>query len=242
MKRAQLLSELLVLLFRSRDCLQTRLSTARIRIVRKPIATLSFSVCLAFGSSSWALPLSATPSLKIGDAAPAVEEVTWLQGTPVTKYEPGHVYVVEFWATWCPPCLKAIPHLSALQKKYAGKLTVISINAEGPRGNIDTIHNFMSKHGNEIAYSVAMQDLIKMTMSEAWITAGGSMGLPTAGIVDGRGKLAWIGYPDRAEGYGFDEALTDTLADKTDLVRSRALQSSINAETTNYRAKRVNTK
>jgi thiol-disulfide isomerase/thioredoxin len=166
-----------------------------------------------------------------------VEQVTWLQGTPVAKYEPGRVYVVEFWATWCPPCLKAIPHLSELQEKYAGKLTVISINAEGPRGNIDTIHNFMRKHGKEIVYSVAMQDPVKMTMSEAWITAGGSMGLPTAGIVDGKGNLAWIGYPDRSENYGFDEALMDTLAGKADLARARALQSSISEETTKYRAK-----
>lgn len=197
--------------------------------------TLGFAICLAFGSVSWAFLVA--PTLKIGDQAPAVEEVTWLQGTPVSHYQPGHVYVVEFWATWCPPCLKAIPHLSALQEKYAGKLTVISINAEGPRGNIDTIHNFMRRHGKEIVYSVAMQDPVKMTMSEAWITAGGSMGLPTAGIVDGKGKLAWIGYPDRRENYGFDEALMDTLAGKPDLARARALQSSINEETTNYRAK-----
>jgi thiol-disulfide isomerase/thioredoxin len=181
--------------------------------------------------------MSENPTLKIGDAAPALQEVTWLQGTPVTKYEPDHVYIVEFWATWCPPCLKAIPHLSALQSKYAGKLTIISINAEGPRGKVDSIDTYMRKHGKEMAYSVAIQDPIKMTMSEAWITAGGSMGLPTAGIVDGKGKLAWIGYPDRAEGYGFDEALTDTLAGKPDLVRARVLQASNSAETTNYRAK-----
>lgn len=201
--------------------------------MQKLISTLAFVICLAFGCASWA----GDPTLKIGDKAPAVAEVAWLQGTPVTKYEPGHVYVVEFWATWCPPCLKAIPHLSELQKKYAGKLTVISIDAEGPRGNIDTVHNFMRKHGKEMVYSVAMQDLVKMTMSEAWITAGGSMGLPTAGIVDAKGKLAWIGYPDRREDYGFDEALIDTLEGKTDLARARALQASMNGETTRYRAK-----
>ena len=133
-----------------------------------------------------------SPTLKIGDTAPALAELTWLQGTPVTKYEPGRVYVVEFWATWCPPCLKAIPHLSALQKQYADKLTIISVNAEGPRGTADTIYNFMKRHGKEMAYTVAMQDLIKMPMSEAWISAGGSMGLPTAGIVDARGRLAWM--------------------------------------------------
>ncbi len=202
----------------------------------KKSLVLSFSIGLAFVSACWAGPLSSSPTLKIGDTAPALAELTWLQGTPVTKYEPGRVYVVEFWATWCPPCLKAIPHLSALQKQYADKLTIISVNAEGPRGTADTIYNFMKRHGKEMAYTVAMQDLIKMPMSEAWISAGGSMGLPTAGIVDARGRLAWIGYPDRSEDYGFDAALTDTLAGKTDLARARVLQSRISVETANYRA------
>jgi thiol-disulfide isomerase/thioredoxin len=183
---------------------------------------------------------AANPTLNIGDAAPALTELTWLQGKPVTNYEPGHVYVVEFWATWCPPCLKAIPHLSALQKQYANKLTIVSINAEGPRGKIETIQNFMKRHGKDISYTVAMQDLVRMPMSEAWITPSGSMGIPTVGIVDSKGQLAWIGYPDRIEEYSFDEALKDTLAGHPDLTRARALQSSMSKETANYRAKSNN--
>jgi thiol-disulfide isomerase/thioredoxin len=192
---------------------------------------------LAIGLTAWAIPPTSTPALKIGDRAPVLESISWLQGDPVTKYEPRRVYVVEFWATWCPPCIKAIPHLSAIQKKYADTLTVIGVNADGILGgkaDVDAVHDFMMKHGKEMEYTVAMDDPVKKTMSETWVTASGSLGAPTAAIIDQRGKLVWIGYPDVLKGYTFDQALEDTLNGKIDLERSRALQADTAKETAKY--------
>jgi thiol-disulfide isomerase/thioredoxin len=200
---------------------------------------LSVAIC-AFGLATLAVPNAVEPILKIGAPAPAIEPITWLQGNPVTKYEPGRVYVVEFWATWCPPCIKTIPHLSALQQKYPSTLTIVGVNAEGLLGfeaKADAVHDFMKKHGNDMAYTVAMEDPIKKTISETWVTGTGSMGAPTAGIVDQHGKLVWIGYPDVANGYTFDQALEDTLAGKVDLAQSRALQIKLSRETAKYWAK-----
>jgi thiol-disulfide isomerase/thioredoxin len=50
--------------------------------------------------------------------------IIWLQGTLVSKFELGRVYGVEFCATWCPLCIKAISHLSELQRKYASALFI----------------------------------------------------------------------------------------------------------------------
>jgi thiol-disulfide isomerase/thioredoxin len=196
------------------------------------------AICVWWASS--AAPSAVQPTFKIGDAAPPIEPVVWRQGTPVTSYERGRVYVVEFWATWCPPCLRSIPHLSALQQKYSERLTVVGVNAEGLLGNsanLDTVHDFMVRHAKEIAYTVAMEDPIKKPISEQWVTGSGSMGAPTAGIIDQHGKLVWIGYPDVAKGYSFDRALEDTLADKIDPARSRALQIRTSRETAEYWAK-----
>jgi thiol-disulfide isomerase/thioredoxin len=105
--------------------------------------TLGMTACIAFGSSTWAIPGSQKLTFKIGDRAPAIEPIAWLHGDPVTKYEPGRVYVVEFWATWCPPCIRIIPHLSAVQKKYVNTVTVVGVNADGLlgfEGNVDKVH------------------------------------------------------------------------------------------------------
>jgi len=192
---------------------------------------------LAIGLSARAIPPTSTPTLKIGDRAPVLESISWLQGNPVTKYAPHRVYVVEFWATWCPPCIKAIPHLSAIQKKYADTLTVIGVNADGILGgkaDVEAVHDFMKKHGKEMEYTVAMDDPVKKTMSETFVTASGSLGAPTAAIIDQRGQLVWIGYPDVPKGYTFDQALEDTLNGKTDLERSRALQADTIKDTAKY--------
>jgi thiol-disulfide isomerase/thioredoxin len=196
---------------------------------------------LAIGLSAQAIPPTSTPTLKIGDRAPVLESISWLRGNPVTKYAPRRVYVVEFWATWCPPCIKAIPHLSAIQKKYADTLTVIGVNADGILGgkaDVEAVHDFMNKHGKEMQYTVAMDDPVKKTMSETWVTASGSLGAPTAAIIDQRGTLVWIGYPDVRKGYTFDKALEGTLNGKIDLERSRALQADTAKETAKYWASR----
>lgn len=207
---------------------------------RLATSMIGLTVCIAFSSATVATTPSQEPTFKIGDRAPAIEPITWLQGNPVTKYVSGRVYVVEFWATWCPPCLRSIPHLSALQQKYADTLTIVGVNAEGLLGNnanIDTVRDFMNRHGKEMAYTVAMEDPIKKPISEQWVTGTGSMGAPTAGIIDQHGKLVWTGYPDVAKGYAFDQALEDTLAGKIDLARSRALQIRSSHETAEYWAK-----
>src|SRR5262245_40700130 len=66
-------------------------------------------------------------TLKVGDAAPALAIGDWVQGEPVTGFEKGKVYVVEFWATWCGPCRKSIPHLTKLQAENREAVTIIGI-------------------------------------------------------------------------------------------------------------------
>jgi thiol-disulfide isomerase/thioredoxin len=57
--------------------------------------------------------------LKVGDLAPQFSR-TDLQGRPFDLRR-GKIILVDFWASWCPPCIIAIPHLGQLQKKYGAR-------------------------------------------------------------------------------------------------------------------------
>src|SRR5262245_10257818 len=73
--------------------------------------------------------------LSVGDAAPAITVDKWLQGDEVKKFEKDRVYVVEFWATWCGPCIVMMPHMSDLQQQYKKDVTFIGFSSKDNRGN-----------------------------------------------------------------------------------------------------------
>jgi thiol-disulfide isomerase/thioredoxin len=140
------------------------------------------------------------PTLFPGEKAPALSIGSWIKGEPVTEFKKDHVYVVEFWATWCGPCIKNIPHLSELQKKYADKnLTIIgvSIDSDGEK----VVKEFVTEMDKKMEYTVALDKIEKDSglTSEAWMSASMQNGIPTAYIVNQAGQIAWIGYPAELE-------------------------------------------
>ena len=137
-------------------------------------------------------------SSKIGDPAVALSGLEWVKGRPVALFEPGSVYVVEFWATWCPPCRTTIPHLTKVQRKYRGKkVTVIGISTE----TVDKVKPFVAKMGAKMNYTVAIDKERKV--NNGYMKAFKQNGIPHAFIVDGKGQIAWHGHPMG----GLDEAL-----------------------------------
>lgn len=172
--------------------------------------TLLTAGALFVGCSLVAPAHASAADLNIGDNAPALSISEWLKGEPVDGFEEGHVYVVEFWATWCGPCIAGMPHVSELQEKYEDDVTVIGVNIW--EREPEKVPAWMESRGagqpsgdELMQYTVGMQE--GTLMAEQWMEAAGANGIPTAFIVDRDAKIAWIGHP-----MSMDEPLADVVA------------------------------
>lgn len=190
---------------------------------------------------------AATPTLKVGDAAPKLQTGKWVQGEPVKSFENGKGYIVEFWATWCGPCRVSIPHLNEIHNKYKDKGLVV-IGQDCWERDESLVEPFIKKMGEKMTYRVALDDKDgseRGRMAETWMAAAGRNGIPSAFLVDTKGKLAWIGHPMQLK----DRVIEDVLAGTYDIQKAAEaaalqqkneskIQSAYKALNQNMRAKK----
>lgn len=169
---------------------------------------------------------AANRPLGVGDAAPALYISEWVKGKKVDRFEPGKVYVVEFWATWCPPCKESIPHLTELQKKHKGKLTIIGISGQDSNGeNLAEVRQFVKNMGDKMDYTVAFDE--GRQTRRVWSEAARQRGIPHAFIVEQTGKIAWIGNPLAPD---FDSTVAEVVAgtfDMSKVIKAREIQEQL---------------
>ncbi|BCU79206.1 TlpA disulfide reductase family protein [Luteolibacter sp. LG18] len=155
----------------------------------------SWLFCLpAVAAYVWSAP-AAHAVLKTGDPAPKIQVSAWAQGEEVKEFEGDKVYIVEFWATWCGPCIASIPHVDELQKKYKDKgLVVIGQNLGEDSAKVS---EFVKKMAGKMSYRVTVDDNKSEGgwMAKHWLTAAGQNGIPCAFVVNKKGALAYIGHP-----------------------------------------------
>jgi len=133
--------------------------------------------------------------LAVGDPAPAITVDKWMQGDEVKSFEKGKIYIVEFWATWCGPCIVMMPHLSELQQEYKSKgVTFIGFTSKDRNGNNEEkVAEFVKKRGPKLKYTFAYEETRKT--NDAYMKAAGQNGIPCCFVVDKAGKVAYIGHP-----------------------------------------------
>lgn len=134
-------------------------------------------------------------ALKVGDPAPPVQATKWLQGAEVKEFAKGKVYVMEFWATWCGPCIVMMPHMGELQREYKDKgVTFIGFTRKDDRGNtLEKVQALVEKRGPKLGYTFAYAD--NAETYDAWMKAAKQGGIPCCFVVDRAGKIAYIGHP-----------------------------------------------
>ena len=93
----------------------------------------------------------------------------------------GKVVLLNFWATWCPPCRREIPDFVALQKQYGDKgLVVIGVSVD--EGGAEVVKPFVKKMG--INYPIVLGD------QKTAAAYGGIQVVPTTFVIDKTGKIA----------------------------------------------------
>jgi thiol-disulfide isomerase/thioredoxin len=133
------------------------------------------------------------PWLAVDDPAPQLQAGQWVQGEPVTEFDLTNVYLIEFWATWCAPCIASIPHLNELACKFEDRgLVVIGKNV------FENNENLVESFRDRISYRIALDDKYKSAkgaMAETWQAAAGQTGIPCSCLIDKDKHIAWIGHP-----------------------------------------------
>ncbi|MCU0866253.1 MAG: redoxin domain-containing protein [Planctomycetes bacterium] len=130
-------------------------------------------------------------TLEVGAEAPPIAAAEWLnwQGeAPTLASCKGRVVMLEFWGTWCGPCVRAMPAIQKLHDRYRDRgLTVLAISYE-PKA---TMEPFLKQN----AYTMPVgSDPEKKTIAPYAIRSW-----PTTVIIDKDGKIAHIGSPYDAE-------------------------------------------
>ena len=121
-----------------------------------------------------------TEKSMVGQPLPRLS-VQWLDKKPEIEGKP---MIVEFWATWCPPCRASIPHLNEIYAKYKDKgLQIVGITDED-RAKIKKFEKEVP-----IEYAVALD------ANGKYAKPFGIQGIPHAVLADKTGKIVWEGHP-----------------------------------------------
>lgn len=141
---------------------------------------------------------AAQDALTVGSPAPQLQIAHWMKGEEVTEFEPGKIYVLEFWATWCAPCVASMDHLSEIAEQYRDdNVRVIGVSDEPLQTTVAFLFKKVKDRdliqNDRIRYSLAtdpdhstLNDYLKAAMINA---------IPSTFIIGRTGVIEWIGHP-----------------------------------------------
>ena len=157
---------------------------------------LLMTVLASLALGAWAADKRIWAKSFLGQKAPDFVVEKWLTPEPERK---GKFVLIDFWATWCGPCRKAIPELNALHKKFGSQLVVIGVSDE-----TEAKVRAMAEPKIEYASAIDTQGRMKKAL--------GVTGIPHVILIDPAGIVRWEGFP-LLDGYELtDKVVADLLA------------------------------
>lgn len=176
------------------------------RLLRAPFALLAFALAVVLGCGSGdAEPRVSADALAVADDLGPAPEFTLvdLDGETVSLSDyKGKAVILDFWATWCAPCVREIPHFVQLYEEYrdAGAVIIGIPVSDTP----EDVREFVAANGVEYPILLGDESVIR-AIAQAY---GGVPLIPTTFFIDARGQIA-----RRFQGYHDKEALEASLRD-----------------------------
>ena len=154
------------------------------------IVALVLATWLAFGPQGveqQAMAADGNPSFDVKD----------LEGNSVSLSDyKGKVVLVNFWATWCPPCRQEIPHFVEMTKEIEG-LKIIGLSVD--RGGVDVVNKWLQ--ANPVNYTMAMSPAELTQEWQMFVPADMRGGIPFSFVIDKEGaiKHTVVGYREKEQ-------------------------------------------
>lgn len=187
----------------------------------RPIVRLSVSCLSLLLILTAAAPVSAEDGLlTVGARAPRIDIAHWVKGEECHGFEPDKVYVLEFWATWCGPCVASMPHLSELQETYADRnVAVIGVSDEPLQKVVEFLFRTNKAddkvQNDRILYALTCDP--DRSAYDDYMKAAAQISIPTAFLIGKQGRIEWIGQPQ-----DLDEPLKAVVAGTWDRAKFKA--------------------
>lgn len=150
-------------------------------MLRVPAALFALLLALppALGAPA---PAKAPVKLKVGDVAPPFSRGDFQGRSFDLKAQRGKIVLIDFWASWCAPCIIQIPHLGQLQKQYGGRgFQVVGVSMDDSAATTRETMRKIPFH-----YPVVRGD------AQFGNLYGGVLGLPQQFLVGPDGKILAI--------------------------------------------------
>jgi thiol-disulfide isomerase/thioredoxin len=139
------------------------------------------AVCACLSMSIVVAGETAEPAGRLNTIAPDFTRID-MSGRPLRLDQfKGRVVLLNFWATWCGPCIEEIPVFSRWQRQYGdARLQVIGVSMDDEES---AVKHFLAKH--DVPYPILMGD------AKLGKSFGGVYGLPQSFLIDAHGKIVF---------------------------------------------------
>lgn len=149
-------------------------------------------------------------NISVGEDAPKIKITEWVQNAPENFDLSGQFIVLDFWATWCAPCIASVPHMNELVEKYQDQATFLSLTNEETSKVKRTVERIEFK-------SAVVSDTSLETSKAYGNPDSDYTELPMVVLIDNKNIIQWIGTPRFLTEEIMDQFLEGTLKDENSI-------------------------